>query len=312
MSRDPRVSAIIIFLDEANFLAEAIESVLAQTFEDWQLLLVDDGSTDGSSDIARDYAARHAGRVRCLEHEGHANRGMSASRNLGLAHARGEFVAFLDGDDVWEADKLAAQVPVLQADPALAMTYGRTLVWYSWRQAADQPADYLKPLGLQPGQVVSPPRLLVTWLEDEFTCPGCGSVLLRREAVENVGGLEDAFGGQYEDMVLYAKLLLRYPVCVEGATYSRYRQHAGNDWVADRRASRWYPEWLTPSRGRYLEWVADYVGRHGPLRSPELDRALRAALWPYRHPVRYAGARGYHLARYYLRQALRRGVAGPG
>ena len=94
------VSTIIIFLNAERFLAEAIESVLAQTYPTWELWLVDDGSTDRSSQLARDYAARHAARIHYLEHPGHENRGKSASRNLGLRHARGEYVALLDADDV--------------------------------------------------------------------------------------------------------------------------------------------------------------------------------------------------------------------
>src|SRR3712207_221993 len=79
----PRVSVVVIFLDAARFLGEAVASVLGQTYGAWELLLVDDGSTDGSSALARGYAAAQPGRVRYLEHPGHANRGMSAARNLG-------------------------------------------------------------------------------------------------------------------------------------------------------------------------------------------------------------------------------------
>jgi glycosyltransferase involved in cell wall biosynthesis len=87
---EPRVSVIAIFFNEERFLAEAVESVLAQDFADRELLLVDDGSSDAITRIAQDYALRHPGKVRYLEHAGHANRGMSATRNLGLSQARGE------------------------------------------------------------------------------------------------------------------------------------------------------------------------------------------------------------------------------
>src|SRR5438128_12540181 len=101
MRRKPLVSAIIIFLNAEQFIQEAIESVFAQTYDNWELLLVDDGSTDGSTAIARSYLERHPRRVRYLEHSEHANRGMSASRNIGSRYARGEYIAFLDADDVW-------------------------------------------------------------------------------------------------------------------------------------------------------------------------------------------------------------------
>src|SRR5512147_1824882 len=107
MTNQPLVSGVIIFWNAERFLQEAIESVLAQTYPSWELLLVDDGSTDGASEIARSYAARHPERIRYLEHPGHRNRGMSASRNLGLQQSRGALVAFLDSDDVWLPEKLA-------------------------------------------------------------------------------------------------------------------------------------------------------------------------------------------------------------
>ena len=88
MTSSPEVSVTIIFLDEERFLAEAVESVLAQSYTNWELLLVDDGSTDRSTEIARGYALANPDRIRYLEHPGHANRGMSASRNLGVRSAR--------------------------------------------------------------------------------------------------------------------------------------------------------------------------------------------------------------------------------
>src|SRR3982751_5066411 len=100
----PRVTAIIIFLNEEKYLAEAVESVFSQTCRDWELLLVDDGSTDESTRMAREDQDRHPEQIKYLEHPGHANLGMSVSRNLGISHASGEYIAFLDGDDIWTPD----------------------------------------------------------------------------------------------------------------------------------------------------------------------------------------------------------------
>src|SRR5437763_4919692 len=88
------LTLFIIFLNAERFLDEAIGSVFAQTYREWELLLVDDGSTDKSRNIAEHYAEQYPDKVRCLEHEGRQNRGMSASRNLGIAHAKGEYIAF--------------------------------------------------------------------------------------------------------------------------------------------------------------------------------------------------------------------------
>ena len=130
------VSCIIIFLNEEKYLAEAIESVVAQSYADWELLLVDDGSTDGSETIARAYCERFPEKIRYLTHEGRRNCGMSASRNLGLRSARGEFAAFLDGDDCWYPNKLERQVALFDQHPEAVMVCGATLYWHSWQAIA--------------------------------------------------------------------------------------------------------------------------------------------------------------------------------
>ena len=118
MNREPLVSVIMIFLNAERFIQEAIESVLAQSYTGWELLLIDDGSVDSSGEIARQYAGRYARKMRYLSHAGGANLGMSASRNLGIKSARGELIAFLDADDVWLAEKLEQQVEILRLQPA--------------------------------------------------------------------------------------------------------------------------------------------------------------------------------------------------
>ena len=120
----PRVSVITIFFNAERFLAEAVESVLAQHYEDYEIILVDDGSSDGSSEVARGYAEKSA-RVRYLEHPGHENRGMSASRNLGIDAARGYLIAFIDADDRWRPSKLTEQVDLLDRLPQVGLEQQR-------------------------------------------------------------------------------------------------------------------------------------------------------------------------------------------
>src|ERR671935_1924609 len=128
----PRVSVVTIFRDAERFLSDAVESVLAQTLTDWELLLVDDGSSDTSADMARAYAHDHVERVRYLEHPDRAHRGISASRNLGLAHARGSLITFVDADDVIAPAKLEEQVRLLGATPAARFLCAPAQWWYSW------------------------------------------------------------------------------------------------------------------------------------------------------------------------------------
>jgi glycosyltransferase involved in cell wall biosynthesis len=134
MSDNAFVSVIIIFLNTEKYLGEAIESVIAQTYEDWEILLVDDGSTDRSAEIAQHYTRLRPDQIQYLCHPGHSNLGKGASRNLGIQHAKGDYLAFLDADDVWLPQKLKEQVPVFDKHAEAGMVYGQTLYWYSWSQ----------------------------------------------------------------------------------------------------------------------------------------------------------------------------------
>jgi len=156
MNNKPLVSTVIIFLNAERYIEEAIESVFAQTYDNWELLLADDGSTDGSSAIAHRYAERYPERVRYVEHPGHENRGMSATRNLGFRNARGEYLALLDADDVWLAHKLEQQVAILNAQPNAGMVYAPTQYWYSWADHSESaPADYVPDLGVAPNSIAA-------------------------------------------------------------------------------------------------------------------------------------------------------------
>src|SRR5260370_25788434 len=163
MLERPLVSAIIIFYNPPEeFFREAIASVFAQTYDRWELLLVDDGSTNGTSEIAQAFARSQPNKVRYLHHEGQANKGMSATRNLGIAHARGECIAFLDADDVWLRQKIEHQVAILAVHPEVSMVFGSSLYWHSWTgKTRALRRDFIPELGVTPDTVQPPPLLLV-------------------------------------------------------------------------------------------------------------------------------------------------------
>ena len=110
---DPRVSVLIAAYDAEAFLADTLATALGQRFTDLELLVIDDGSRDGTADVVRRAAAADP-RVRLLVQE---NRGLSATRNRGVRESRGALVAFLDHDDLWHPDKLALQVAALDRRP---------------------------------------------------------------------------------------------------------------------------------------------------------------------------------------------------
>ena len=281
MKRQPVVSVVMIFWNAERFLREAIESVLAQTYQAWELLLVDDGSSDGSTALARRYAGEYPEQVRYLEHPGHANRGMSASRNLGIDHAGGEYIALLDADDVWFTHTLEEQVGILErAHPDVAMLYGPIQWWYSWTgQPDDRERDHVETLGVPADMIIPPPRLLPLFLRDKAAVPS--GILVRRQIVERVGGFEDAFRGEYEDQVFCAKICLQAPVFASGRCWYRYRQHPDACVVAGQRSGETYA-----ARLRFLTWLKGHVTAQN-IRDREVLRALALELWPYRHPLAF-------------------------
>ena len=118
MSAHPRVSVIMAVYNEERFLAESVQSVLAQRFDDFELIISDDGSTDATGEVARSFAQREPERIRLIG--GERNQGKPFALNRALAIRRGELIAWLDGDDVMLAGKLERQVQALDADPRAA------------------------------------------------------------------------------------------------------------------------------------------------------------------------------------------------
>ncbi len=119
----PRVSVCIPSYNYAGYLSETLDSILAQTFSDYEIIVVDDASTDDSQAIAESYAGKYPNTVRVFTHAGRVNKGISATCNLAIEQARGEYLAWLGADDSWYPDKLACQVSELDLNPEVGLTY---------------------------------------------------------------------------------------------------------------------------------------------------------------------------------------------
>lgn len=314
MSRGPLVSVITPFWNTRAFLEEAIASVLSQTFRSWELLLIDDGSSDGSTEIAKRYAERFPGSIRYLEHERHENRGVAASRNLGVRHATGKYLAFLDADDVWFPNKLARQTAILESEPDAAMVCGPSQFWYSWTGGAEDFArDYVKDLRITPAGLVKPPSLLISSLTRGTFVANPSTILIRREVLDRIGGFEESFIGAvqtFEDDAFLAKLQLRESVFVATECWNRYRRHESSllsimTNTGKTRAGRLF----------YLSWLERHLAEQR-VDADDIWEALRGALWPYRHPVRHAikntkGLLSVSSAKGLLKQAARRLLPSP-
>ena len=121
MMQNPLVSVIIPVYNYDRYLGEAIESVLGQTYQHLEVIVVDDGSTDRSSEVAKSFASR--GVKYCHQ----VNAGIGPARNKGVELAQGEFIAFLDADDRWPLEKIERQLHAFESDPALEMVFGQAV-----------------------------------------------------------------------------------------------------------------------------------------------------------------------------------------
>ena len=273
----PRISIICPFYNAERFLSEAVESVLGQDFRDFELLLIDDGSTDRSTAIALAYADRDPARVRCLQHAGHANRGAAASRNLGLDASNSEFVAFIDSDDVWRPGKLSAQLTILDNHPEVGMVCGAVNYWRSWEGGADQVMASGRGISRPPATAVK----LYPLGSAVAPCPS--DLMLRRSVVDKVGGFNSDFVGRlelYEDQTFLEKIYLATPVYFAPNVWLDYRLH-GQSCVA--RLTR---EGLEPENRRYfLEWFSDYLARNDFAGRERVIAAVARARWELEHPA---------------------------
>ncbi|HZD58367.1 MAG TPA: glycosyltransferase family 2 protein [Anaerolineales bacterium] len=282
MDNKPLVSAVIVFLNAEKFIEEAITSILAQTYLNWELLLVDDGSTDRSTEIARRFAARRPTNVRYIEHTGHQNRGKGASRNLGIRNAKGKYIGFLDADDVWLPHKLEQQVAILESQPEAGVLYGNTLYWYSWTQKPeDAGRDFMPHLGVPTNTMMRPPSLLPLYLRGKVAVPCTCSILLRSSIVYEVGGFDETFVNEfniYEDQAFYAKVCLRTPIYVVHNCWDLYRQHPGTSSAVAQHSRQ-----EIIARSFFLNWLRSYLDNH-EVKDFEVWQALVRELWRIYHP----------------------------
>ncbi len=188
----PRISVVIPAYNCVATVAETIQSVLDQTFEDVEVLVINDGSTDATLETVSAFGDP---RVRVHSFE---NGGLAVSRNRGIALARGEFVAFLDADDLWTPDKLADQLAALEAHPEAALAYSLT-------DHIDMQGNYL---GLCSHHFVNGDVYAELM---KFCFLACGSnPLVRKSVLDEVGGFDPVFNPA-EDWDLWLRIARRFP-----------------------------------------------------------------------------------------------------
>jgi glycosyltransferase involved in cell wall biosynthesis len=206
----PSVSVVVATRDRARWIAETIESVQRQTFTDWELVVVDDGSTDDTAQVVARYAGDE--RIRWIPR---VAEGRSAARNHGIAISSAPLVAFQDADDLWEPTKLARQVDALAADPAAGLCYTAA----RFVDVTGTRLDMRKPPEPLAGNAL--PRLA------RGNVVILASVVVRRTALDAVGAFEPTLHA-CEDWDLWLRIARRFPFAFVDEELTLYRVHPGN------------------------------------------------------------------------------------
>ena len=200
----PTISVIVPAYNAERTILETIKSVLQQTFSDFELIIINDGSTDQTVELLDTV---EDSRLKIFDYE---NGGTSVARNRGLAHATGEFIAFLDADDLWTSDKLQLQLAALQQHPEAGVAY-------SWAYYMDEQGKFFhadKPIFFY-GNVYA--ELLVR----DFIVSG-SNCLIRRQAIESVGEFDPALSCA-QDWDYWLRLAARWPFVVVPKLQIYYR-----------------------------------------------------------------------------------------
>lgn len=208
----PLVSVVIPSRNRERFIGKAIESVLNQTFRDFEIIVVDNCSKDKTAEVAKSYAKRDS-RVRVLENKVTLENGISACLNIGLRNARGKYIAQLDSDDEYYPETLEKMVDHLEKHPKCGLAV-------SYYEAIDDEGNVIKEIGV------------IKHLEYDrnniLRCGGVGAVRVwQKRVIEEFGGFEEEFGLYGEDYDLTLKVSEKYDVCRVHHVLYRYRQHSG-------------------------------------------------------------------------------------
>lgn len=278
MTYDARVAIITATHNHERFIGPCIESVLNQTFEAWEMVVVDDGSTDATRKIVDAYRDP---RISLLTQRRLGLERLAETYRAALERTTAPYVAILEGDDMWPVTKLALQLPGFD-DPDVVLAYGAAGLidehgcrYATYRRRANEPGVENRPLG----------AILPSLLEQNFIV--APTVILRRSALDAIGGFWQPPGVPYLDHPTWLRLALEGPFAFEHRIVGNWRRHAGQ--FTTSRATG--PQ---PDNRAFLQEIADDAARRGILAEPEA-RSAWIASGPERHE-RWSQASAFRLA----------------
>jgi glycosyltransferase involved in cell wall biosynthesis/ubiquinone/menaquinone biosynthesis C-methylase UbiE len=261
----PDVSVIVPMFNAEKTIKEALFSVARQSHDSYEILVVDDGSTDGSRKIVEEIARASRGRVLVLENSGKASGGSALPRNLAIRYARGEFLVFLDSDDAIHPEKIAHDVEILRSHPDVAAVVGRALWWWDGSGERDALLDMI----LEPAdRVIHPPDFFnATYHIGAGADPPCPcSWMVRKEVMDKIGPFDQNLF--CDDLKFLAELSLRFPVYVASACLCEYRRKEGTIWANLVRSGADKIDY-----SRFLDWKASVLNTSPAFRLARSHRA---------------------------------------
>lgn len=208
----PTVSVIVPTYNRAHLLPECLDSILSQSFRDFEIVVIDDGSTDNTKALVNSYIARFEGKIRYFYQR---NMGAAAARNRGIKVAAGELIAFCDSDDAWLPGKLERQVAALTANPACAMVVGECVV-----MGREAEGGFMVARATFEGR-----SFLEALFETQFV--NVGATLFRASCLRKIGGFDKTVEPA-EDYDLALRLAARFQAMVSPQPALLYRRHGGN------------------------------------------------------------------------------------
>lgn len=219
----PLVSIITPVYNGSKYLDQCVESVISQAYQNWELLLVDDGSKDQSLKKIKEWADKDS-RIKVLTHIGNVNKGVSATRNLGISHSNGKYIALLDCDDVWFSEKLHKQVSILESDPELVLVYSKAIVIDDQGVPLSQSERKIKFPHIAGNGNPEKSNVFIRMLEDSIWMP-TPTVIFPRQVINHVNGFVENLRYQCEDHIFFILVSHLGPVYFIDHVLAKYRIH---------------------------------------------------------------------------------------
>jgi glycosyltransferase involved in cell wall biosynthesis len=211
----PKVSVITAAYNHVQFVRQSVESVLNQTYRDFEHIVVDDGSSDGTAEVLKTFGDR-------IKYIRQANRGAHAAINAGIRESSGEYIAILDSDDAWLPHKLERQMPAFEESPEAGMVYAQACIIDGQSNLKNNGAPEGKP-------VINSQRAFEELLQSNFI-PVLTAVI-RRDCLEDVGFFKESLKA-LSDWDLWLRIALKWPIVFIPEPLGLYRLHGSNTFAS--------------------------------------------------------------------------------